>query len=296
MLYLESFRLASADQEDGFVLSYPYQLEMQCFSHENVYPFKLFPQKGLRDIRFAPITVFYGGNGSGKSTLLNVIAEKIKVKQTVPFNNTPFMKDYLKFCRYTPAQEARGIPDESLKLSSDGVFDYLLDVRAINDGVERNRNDLFEQYERLRDEPMKQLTTLDEFESFREQFDAKRRTKSVFVTQRMNGRELNGKSNGESAYLYFTQKITQNALFLLDEPENSLSAELQIELAQFLEDAARFYRCQLIIATHSPFLRAMKGAVIYDLDTVPVCQKPWTELKNIRLYHDFFQKHSVEFN
>ena len=33
-------------------------------------------QKGLSEINFAPITIFYGGNGSGKTTLLNVIAEK----------------------------------------------------------------------------------------------------------------------------------------------------------------------------------------------------------------------------
>mgnify|MGYP006990124335 CR=1 FL=1 len=30
-------------------------------------------------------------------------------------------------------------------------------------------------------------------------------------------------SNGESAFLYFTDKIKENGLYLLDEPENSLS-------------------------------------------------------------------------
>ncbi|MBE6633325.1 MAG: ATP-binding cassette domain-containing protein [Ruminococcaceae bacterium] len=296
MLFLESFRLASADQEDGFVLSYPYQLEMRCFSHENVYPFKIFPQKGLRELCFAPITVLYGGNGSGKSTLLNVIAEKLSITQTVPFNNTPFMEDYLRFCSYTLENERRAIPKSSLKLSSDGVFDYLLDVRAINEGVGRNRDELFFEYERLREDPMKQLESLEDFERFREQFDAKRKTKSAFVSKRMKAGELNGKSNGESAFLYFTQKITENALFLLDEPENSLSAELQIELAKFLEDSARFYNCQLIIATHSPFLLAMRGARVYDLDSVPVAEKPWTELKNIRIYHRFFSEHEKDFH
>ena len=46
MLYLESFKLPTADNEDSFVLSYPYQLEMECYTH-NVYPFKVFPQKKL---------------------------------------------------------------------------------------------------------------------------------------------------------------------------------------------------------------------------------------------------------
>ena len=42
--------------------------------------------------------------------------------------------------------------------------------------------------------------------------------------------------------LYFTQKITENALYLLDEPENSLAPARVLELADFLQDATRFFR------------------------------------------------------
>ena len=49
--YLDSFTLASADEEAGFVLSYPAKLEMQCYS-DSAYPFKIFPQKKLRTLRF----------------------------------------------------------------------------------------------------------------------------------------------------------------------------------------------------------------------------------------------------
>ena len=102
-------------------------------------------------------------------------------------------------------------------------------------------------------------------------------------------------SNGETAYLYFTKQIEENALYLLDEPENSLSAVLQDKLRQFIEDSARFYNCQFIISTHSPFLLSMKGAKVYDLDSVPVESKKWTELENVRLYHEFFKTHENEF-
>ena len=111
----------------------------------------------------------------------------------------------------------------------------------------------------------------------------------------MQGRDIAGKSNGESAYLYFTERIKSDALYLLDEPENSLSAKLQCELAQFLEDSARFYGCQLIISTHSPFLLSIKGAKIYDLDSYPVAVRDWTELENVRAYYDLFLKHRNEF-
>ena len=69
-----------------------------------------------------------------------------------------------------------------------------------------------------------------------------------------------------------------------------------MELARFLEDSARFYGCQFIISTHSPFLLAMKGARIYDLDTAPVEVKKWTELSNVKLYHEFFETHRSEFD
>ncbi len=106
---------------------------------------------------------------------------------------------------------------------------------------------------------------------------------------------LREQSNGESGCMYFTDKIKENGLYLLDEPENSLSPERQLELLKFLDDSARFFGCQLIIATHSPFLLSMKGAKIYDFDEETVDIKHWTELKNVRIYHDFFEEHKKEF-
>ncbi len=102
-------------------------------------------------------------------------------------------------------------------------------------------------------------------------------------------------SNGESAFLYFADKIKENGLYLLDEPENSLSPEKQQELLKFLEDSARFFQCQFIIATHSPFLLSMSGAKIYDLDEDPVDVKEWTRLGNVLAYYQFFKAHEKEF-
>ena len=102
-------------------------------------------------------------------------------------------------------------------------------------------------------------------------------------------------SNGESALRFFVDHIEENAVYLLDEPENSLSIALQMELKEFLELSARFANCQIILATHSPILLSMKGAFIYDLDSAPVETKSWTELENVRKYFDFFDSHRNEF-
>ncbi len=294
MQYLESFRLAQRSEEDAYVLSYPYKLEMRCFS-DNVYPFKIFPQKEMPALSFAPITVFYGGNGSGKSTLLNIIAEKLGLTREAPFNRTPYYEDYLALCSYRLSYGKR-LPKGSRIITSDDVFDHLLDIRAINEGVDRKREELFREYDaltELRDEPVL-LTSLDEHESFKRMLEAKRKSKSSFVTPRLP-REQRTRSNGESAFFYFTERIKEGALYLLDEPENSLSVRLQKELAAFLADSARFYDCQFIISSHSPFFLSLKGARVYDLDAVPVTEKPWTELENIRLIYDFFKENDSLF-
>lgn len=87
----------------------------------------------------------------------------------------------------------------------------------------------------------------------------------------------------------FGEKLPKN------EPENSLSPAKQQELVKFIEDSARFFGCQFVIATHSPFVLAIRGAKIYDLDEEPVDVKRWTELENVRAYYEFFKKHASEF-
>ena len=138
------------------------------------------------------------------------------------------------------------------------------------------------------------MRSLDDYESLKKITKARRLTQSRYVRSELmdNIREY---SNGESAFIYFSEKITENGLFLLDEPENSLSPARQQELVKFLEDSARFFGCQFVISTHSPFLLSMRGAKIYDLDEDPADVKRWTDLENVRAYYTFFREHRDEF-
>lgn len=295
MVYLEKFKLATDMDEGGFVLNFPYQLEMQCYSHNNIYPFRIFPQKQFSLMEFAPVTMLYGSNGSGKSTVLNVISEKLGLDRSSPFNSTPFMQDYLGFCKYKLSDRTRELPNGSKMITSDDVFDFLLDVRAMNEGVAKRRDGLVKEYFDTKDDHIGQLRSIDDFDEYKRRAEAQRSTASQYVTRRLSRLELDFKSNGESAYVYFTQKIRENALYLLDEPENSLSAPLQQELAKYIEDSARFYNCQFIISTHSPFLLSVKGARIYDLDSVPVAVRKWHELPNVRAYYELFKNNIGDF-
>jgi len=64
---------------------------------------------------------------------------------------------------------------------------------------------------------------------------------------------------------------------------------------KFIEDSARFFGCQFIISTHSPFLLSLKEAKIYDLDSEPVEVKKWTQLENVRTFYAFFKQHEDKF-
>ena len=273
---------------------YNRRLDMQCLP--SIYPFDIFPAKGLKRLDFEPLTIIYGGNGSGKSTLLNVIAEKLSLSRFAPFNKTPFFEDFLKKCSYESAGVYKNMPKGSEILTSDGVFDYLLNVRAVNEGVDRRREELFDEYDKYRSESEKgwQMSSLDEYDELVRRNEVRKNTKSKFTEKHLS-KNIVERSNGESALHYFTNRIDRDALYLLDEPENSLSAKRQSELADFLSDSVRFYGCQLIISTHSPFLLSAKGAMIYDLDAYPACVRKWSELENVRAYYELFAAHAKEF-
>lgn len=284
MIYLSTFQFPDIEEEYDFM----FRLKRTCY--DTIYPFQILSKHGLRRLDFEPVTILYGGNGSGKTTALNVISEKLGLKRDSLYNRSNFFEDYTAMCRYDTENK---IPGESCIITSDDVFDFMLNLRSVNEGINQKREELFEEYQELKHKRF-QMNSLEDYEQLKKVVSARSKTQSKFVRANLadNVREH---SNGESAFLYFGEKIKENALYLLDEPENSLSPAKQQELLKFLEDSARFFGCQFIIATHSPFLLSMRGAKIYDLDEEPVDVKRWTELKNVREYYAFFKEHEREF-
>lgn len=283
MIYLERFTFP----DDGREFDYILEIKRKCYT--SFYPFKVLSSRGLKRLDFEPVTILYGGNGSGKSTALHVIAEKAGLTRGAPFNRTSFFGDYIDLC----GMEARSIPAGSRIITSDDVFDGMLTVREVNDGIDRKREDVFEEYMEAKFGHVR-LESMDDYAKLRRQNQARRQTQSRYVREEL-GMNVRTYSNGENAFHYFTNEIGEDALYLLDEPENSLSPQRQQELAQFIEDSARFMGCQFVIATHSPFVLAIRGAKIYNLDAQPADVCPWTELPNVRAYYDFFANHRAAF-
>ena len=284
MLYLSRFAFPDGDAEFDFRRT----VKRTCY--DTYYPFGLFPRKGLDLLEFEPLTLLYGGNGSGKTTAVNVIGETLGLRHDAPYNRSNFFEDFTALCRY----ETRApIPSDSRIITSDDVFDFMLDLRAINEGVDLRREELFQEYQDNRRRAFR-VRSLADYDELKRVNQARRHTQSRYVRENMNG-NVREQSNGESAFFYFTSRIAEDALYLLDEPENSLSPQRQQELARFIGDSVRFYRCQFVIATHSPILLAMAGAKVYDLDADPARPCRWTDLPAVRAWRDFFAAHEADF-
>ncbi|MCI8781381.1 MAG: AAA family ATPase [Lachnospiraceae bacterium] len=285
MIYLSQFIFPAVKTEERFL----HEIKETCYT--TVYPFQVLTKHDIHVLNFdEPVTVLYGGNGSGKTTALNVIAEKLRLERDTLYNRTNFFESFTGFCEYVLERE---LPENSRIITSDDVFDFMLNIRSLNEGTDNRRETLFQDYYKTKSSDFR-LQSLDDYEELVKVNFVRKHSKSKYVQKQLKD-NIREHSNGESAYLYFTNKIKENGLYLLDEPENSLSTERQQELVQFIEESARFFGCQFIIATHSPFLLSMQNAKIYNLDEEPMTVCSWTELPNIRAYYEFFKQHEKEF-
>lgn len=285
MIYLKSFTLLDEKEENDYVLGSDTRN-----IYNNYYPLNIFSSRRLKNIKFGSITCFYGGNGSGKSTILNIISEKLNSNRKTEIDKGSYFNIYVKYTSYEMGIEQ---PISIKTINSDDVFDYLLDIRSINSHINRRKEKLSKEF--LENKYSNNSLSFEDFENLRDSIDSKRKTMSKYVRDRLVNNIIIESSNGESALMFWEKEIEDDSIYILDEPENSLSAENQIKLMKFIEDSVRFYNCQFIISTHSPFFLSMKDAVIYDLDTIPVITRKWTELENVKIYKNFFDEHSSEF-
>ena len=303
-MYLERIILPSNSTEEEILYSSDSPIGtmkglMKCHSG-NLYPFGLFPERsrGMRELVLefnSPITILYGGNGSGKTTILNLIAESIKAMRHSAFNRSGLFYDYLKSCNADTGEQCR----KMIIITSDDVFDYLQRQR-------RNFESFNEQRSRFSDEMSRRRAIYKEeaelgkgvsgdfddpesIEAFHKRCAIMKNTNSMLIVKKM-GIDQKGQSNGETAIDFFTDQITPGGLYLLDEPEISLSPKMQLALMDFISMMADEFNCQFIIASHSPFFIGMNYASVYNLDADIIDLCDWTELESIQVYRDFFRR------
>lgn len=273
MIYLKKFELPDKEDYSG-------------------YPFHLFLQKEFFNIKFDTITIFYGDNGSGKSTLLNIITETINKDKKIIKRKNDILKSeyfdmYINECKYYIEND---IPQGSKIICSEDIFQNILSKREENKKKNNLREDLKMQYFQYKYNPI----NYSSLEDLSLSVETRKRTQSKFIKSRIEENEKEF-SNGQTSLDFFDKELQEGCLYLLDEPENSLSPKFQLELVQLINELSRFLKCQFIIATHSPFLLSIPNAKIYNLDEIPVTEKKWYELENMQIYYNFFKRNKSYF-
>jgi predicted ATPase len=285
MIFINKFVFPPPDKVQGIILTE----QRTCIN--NPYPIPFLVNKKIGEINFAPITVFYGGNGSGKTTILNIIARRIGSVKKNDYKIAEYFDECAGMCDYTMREK----PMEIKSITSDDIFNFLNDIHGINRHIDRTRDELWAEWSSKRNSSVpRNINWLDNLSLLKSINDSKRLSGSEFIRRRLSANVIE-KSNGESALLYFETEIKENSVYILDEPENCLSAVSQIKLAKFIEESARFFNCQFIIATHSPFLLAIKDNIIYNVEPEKIRTDKWTELENIKTYYEFFKDKENEF-
>lgn len=294
-MYITNFTLPSFNEE--FALLYhpdgP-QLGYMKKNSGNMYPFNIFPERvermGSLSIDFTtPITILYGNNGSGKTTILNLIAEHLDVARHSAFNKSGIFYDYLELCQAELGRRC----ERKLMITSDDVFEHLLKERrkfdVFNEARDRYNEHLSQERQRFSRERVNiDCEDPESMEAFRRRCQIMNNSNSKLIVQKM-GVDKKGQSNGETAIDFFTDQIQTRGLYLIDEPENSLSPKMQQALAEYLSVMTQELGCQFIIASHSPFFIGIKGATVYNLDSQIIKPCDWRELESIQVYREFFR-------
>lgn len=94
-------------------------------------------------------------------------------------------------------------------------------------------------------------------------------------------------SHGEGFLRFFTERTERPGLFLFDEPESALSPKRQFDFLKVLRAMQTAAQTQVIIATHSPIIMALPGAVLMRMNRGGLEPALLEETDHYRLTREF---------
>lgn len=174
------------------------------------------------------ITILIGENGVGKSTLLETLAVKLGCPAEGGSRNFNYKTENTH-------------------------FQHVEHIRLIKTG--KKISDLFFYRSETYYNFITEMRRLD-----KEDFGGGK------INSYYGGKDLHLLSHGESMKALYTNRFTDNGLYIMDEPEASLSVENQIDLIKKITKLS-LNGTQFIIATHSPILMATPNSDLIELGT-----------------------------
>jgi len=254
-----------------------FKLSDRKVKNPNLYPYNIFSGREIDCFLFDNITIFYGNNASGKSTILNILAKKLEMRGAEEVNYNPYFYDFIDECSYGLGENDQGAPIYKIPAHSRYIKseDILYEIKKIQQASILEESIIHE----------KKIMGLSKQERY-ELADS-------YAFQKLIGNIVFGQekySNGETSLKIFDEMIGTDAIYLLDEPEISLTPQNQVKLAEKLNSHARLLGCQFMVATHSPFMLGTLSGKIYNMDDLEYSISDWRNLDNVKFYFDFFKK------
>ncbi len=94
-------------------------------------------------------------------------------------------------------------------------------------------------------------------------------------------------SHGEGFVRFFEERMSQQGIYFMDEPESALSPNRQLELLRLLNNIGKSAVSQVIMATHSPILMAVPGARVLEITRGGIVETDFRNTQHFRLYQSF---------
>lgn len=232
----------------------------------------------LRDLELElspTVTLLAGANGSGKSTLLEALAIECgfpALGRAAP-RDDPSLESIRPLARALRLSWNRRTR-HGLFLRAEDVFGFILGLRT--------------QREKLEEELRAAEVRLEGASEYARRLGLGPLRSSIGALVQRYGENPDARSHGETFLHLFRERLTPGGLYLLDEPEAALSPESQLALVSLLSDAVGA-GSQIVVATHSPLLLALPGAIIYEFEGDRVQSTGWSDLASVRLWKGVLQ-------
>jgi predicted ATPase len=242
----------------------------------STYPFNIKSLQSIQEIDISnPITIFVGDNGSGKSTLLKALAV---YNNSINVSSQGIGSQYYK--------EARDLAHKmkcSYKVKTNKGFFFSGEefITYINH-LKQMKQELKDDLKRI-DEEYKNKS------AFARSQARMAPAGQLYAMEQLYDGELKNKSHGEGFLAFFKERMHSKGIYLLDEPETPLSAVNQYQLVVMITDLVR-QGSQVIIATHSPIIMALKDAVIYEFTEETIKKVDYDDIESVNFMKHFLNQ------
>lgn len=237
------------------------------------YPFNIGAFQQLKELDLqSKINIFVGDNGSGKSTLLKAIAYySNSINVSKHDLDAPYYSDIQKLAQkmtisYTVKSR------KGFFFSGEDFITYINNLKALKEQIKQEIIDIENEFKDKNDYARKlALGPL--------------RSQLYDLNSIYNG-ELKERSHGEGFLSFFKARMHQQGLYIFDEPETPLSAINQYQLVVLITDLVQS-GSQVIIATHSPIIMALKDATIYHFTNDGVYPIQYEDIESVQFMKHF---------